>query len=379
MEELELKDTFFMKVKLNTETGWTLIDYDQDEFNFEAIVKKGLLKFIADNHGVVHDRLEDLHRSETVVENLESVRQEMFSIVRGDEFQACYKRYAKFLIDTYKDEHALIQKTPTVRIQPPRFMTTSFHSDSWYGHSQSTNSFWVPLTQVASNNTLNMAPSREISDETMKVLVNGNYSLAEINEMCIRVTTPTTAAKGQVLSFGPDMIHGAKMNTSEDTRVSFDFRIVDSDQVLGFKAIANYYRYKDLTTEFANEANGESSEVISQGFLSYSNYCAGVSPKSQLILCASVAKDKGLPIQRNESEIYVFENLPVLRHYLGSETPTFGGVIVFGTAIFNSQKQAEQILYLAKNNSKKILFAAEDILFTPQSDIQNIIDRVGFP
>lgn len=368
-----------MKRKLDTVTGWTLIDYDQDEFNFEAIVKKGLLKFIGDNHGVFLDRLEDLHQSETVLENLESVRQQIFSIFRGDEFQACYKRFAKLLIDTYSDEHALIQKTPTVRIQPPRFMTTSFHADSWYGHSQSTNSFWIPLTQVVPNNTLNIAPSRKISDDTLKTLVNGNFSLKEINEICIEVTSPSTAAKGQALSFMPDMIHGAKMNTSEITRVSFDFRIVDSDQDLGFKPIANYYRYKDLTIKAEEEADINSSEATPQGFLSYSNYCAGVNPKSQLMLCTSVAKDKGLPIQRNESEIYVFDHLPVLRHYLGEETTMFDGVIVFGIAIFNSQKQAKEILHLAKNNSKKILFAAEDIFFTPQSDVQNILDRISLP
>ena len=95
------------------------------------------------------------------------------------------------------------------------------------------------------------------------------------------------------------------------------------------------------------------------------------------MLCASVAKDKNLVIQRNESEIYVFDYLPVLRHYLGKETPTFDGVIVFSTGIFNGQKNiAEEILNLAKQNLKKILFAAEDILFTDKTDNKVILDKI---
>ena len=39
------------------------------------------------------------------------------------------------------------------------------------------------------------------------------------------------------------------MNTSDMTRVSFDFRIVNSDKDLGYKPISNYYRYDDLTSD----------------------------------------------------------------------------------------------------------------------------------
>ena len=96
------------------------------------------------------------------------------------------------------------------------------------------------------------------------------------------------------------------------------------------------------------------------------------------MLCSSVAKDKGLVIQRNESEIYVFDNLPVLRHYLGNETPTFDGVIVFSIAIFNGRKDlGEQILNLAKQNFKQILFAAEDILFTDKTDNNVILNEIS--
>jgi len=367
-----------MRNKLNEVSGWTVIGYDQNEFPFDRIIEEGLLNFLAEKHGTSLNKMEDLHLSEEVMHDLESARQEMFRIFRGDEFQTCYKRFAKFLIDTYADQHALVQKTPTARIQPPHFMTTSFHSDAWYGHSQRTNSFWLPVTEVDQNNTLNIAPSRETSSATMMELINGNHSLQEINEICMSITEPTQAKKGQVLTFAPDMIHGAKMNTSERTRVSFDFRIVNSDEDLGFKPISNYYSYSDLFGEISKKFDDERAQTKTHTFLSYSNYCSGVNPKSQLMLCSSVAEDKGISIQRNESEIYIFDHLPVLRHYLGSETPTFDGVVAFSIAIFNGRKDlAEQILNLAKENSKKILFAAEDILFSSDSDNEAITRRIA--
>ena len=367
-----------MKSKLNNKVGWTTIPYDQNEFPFDKIIEKNILEFLNSEHGSIIDRLEDLHLDKSVMQNLEIVRQKMFSIFRGEEFQYCYKLFAKFLMDNFADEFALIQKTPTARIQPPHFMTTSFHSDAWYGHSKSTNSFWVPITDVTANNTLNMAASRELSEITMNKLVKGSYSLKEINDICLDCTEPSIVKKGQILTFAPDMIHGAKMNTSNFTRVSFDFRIVNSDNDLGYKPISNYYRYNDLNIDKKEIEDISLTKKITDGFLLYSNKCRGVNPKSQLMLCTSVAKDKNLVIQRNESEIYVFDYLPVLRHYLGSETPTFDGVIVFSIGIFNGQKKlAEQILNLAKQNFKQILFAAEDILFTYETDNSLIMNKLN--
>lgn len=366
-----------MAKKLNEEIGWTLINYDRNEFPFDKIIESSLLEFVHLEYNTKLDRLEDLHLNKNVIQNLESIRQKMFSIFRDHEFQTCYKSFAKYLIDIYADKEALIQKTPTARIQPPNFMTTSFHCDGWYGHSQSTNSFWLPVTELSEDNTLNISPSRDKSDVTMEKLLRGNYSLQEINDICMKVTKPTEATKGQILSFGPDMIHGAKMNTSDKTRVSFDFRIVNSDNDLGYKPISNYYRYDDLTNLKTEKLNVDKAKNTKNVFLSYSNSCSGVNTKSQIMLCNNVAKDKGFAIQRNESEIYVFDHLPVLRHYLGAETPSFDGVVVFSVGIFNGQRMlAEEILNLAKKNSKTILFAAEDIIFNQSANNKLILDRM---
>jgi ectoine hydroxylase-related dioxygenase (phytanoyl-CoA dioxygenase family) len=336
-----------MNKTLNEEMGWTIIDYDQNIFPFDKIIEKDLLNFLREEHNSTIDKLENLHLSDLVADDLEIVRQKIFSTFREEKFQGHYKKFAKMLIDTHADENALVQRLPTPRIQPPNFMTTSFHSDSWYGHSQSTNSFWVPLTDVSENNTLHMATSREMSNKMMEKLLRGNYSLSTINEMCMDIAKPSKVKKGQVLTFAPNMIHGAKVSRSEFTRVSFDFRIVNSDKDLGYKPISNYYRYCDLDKDVFENTKNRFGQNTSQQFLSYSNRCSGVNPKSQLMLCNCVAKDRGISIQRNESEIYAFDHLPVLRHYLSDETPMFDGVV-----------------------------AAEDILVTSVADRDLIIKRI---
>ena len=52
-------------------------------------------------------------------------------------------------------------------------------------------------------------------------------------------------------------------------------------------------------------------------------------------------------------------------------------MVVFSVGIFNGQRMlAEEILNLAKKNSKTILFAAEDIIFNQSADNKLILDRM---
>jgi hypothetical protein len=183
------------------------------------------------------------------------------------------------------------------------------------------------------------------------------------------------------------MLHGAKVNTSNNTRVTFDFRILQSKDDLGFKSISNYFDYNALqNSELQNNKNTSRSEnkelsrnnnLSNNRFVSYSNSCNGVNAKSQLTLCAGIANDKKINITRNESEIYVFSHLPVLRHYLGPIENQIDGVIAFSLDIFEKDfNLAENILKFAVKNDKKVLFAAEDILVSNSIDIKKALELI---
>jgi len=300
----------------------------------------------------------------------------MFSLFRGEEFQEIYCKLGKEIIDNFYSKDALIQKTPTARIQPPQYMTTSFHCDAWYGHSELTTSFWVPLTKINENNTLHMAKDRNTSKETLISFQNNNYDLGEINKISKSICEPVLIDYGQIKSFMPDMIHGAITNTSNSTRVTFDFRILSSKDDLGHKSISNYYDYNYLLNKDSVNSADESIDVFSDlKLVSYSNSCKGVNAKSQLTLCAGIAQDRKINITRNESEIYVFPHLPVLRYYLGEEAAETNGVIAFSLDIFeNDIALARTIFELALKNRKVILFAAEDILIQNNNDLIKAIN-----
>ena len=371
---------------IDEKIGKKVINFDTAKFNFYELILDDFNDYLSLEYGGEIDKLSSLHKTDLITKDFESLRQRMFSVFRGEKFQKIYCSLGKEIIDKFYDERALIQKTPTARIQPPKYMTTSFHCDAWYGHSSITTSFWMPLTKVHQNNTLHMAKNRKKSLEILEELVNSDYDLEKINNVSKSVCEPVILDYGQIMCFKSDMLHGAKVNTSDFTRVTFDFRILESKDDLGFKSISNYYDYNALensqsksnknTTKFNNKES-ISSNLSNYKFVSYSNSCNGVNAKSQLTLCAGIANDKKINIVRNESEIYVFSHLPVLRHYLGSIETDIDGVVAFSLDIFEKDiSLAEDILNHAISNSKKVLFAAEDILVSRSIDIKKAIELI---
>ncbi len=373
---------------IDKELGKRVIDFDTKEFNFYDLILNDFNDYLSQEHGDNVNKLSELHKTNLITKDFESLRQRMFSVFRGDNFQKIYCSLGKKIIDKFYDKRALIQKTPTARIQPPQYMTTSFHCDAWYGHSSITTSFWMPLTKVYKNNTLHMAKDRKLSLDTLEELVNSDYDLEKINNVSKSICEPILIDYGQIMCFKSDMLHGAKVNTSDKTRVTFDFRILESKDDLGFKSISNYFDYNYLEnfesqnnqqfkTDKKESSSKRNNSLSNHRFVSYSNSCKGVNAKSQLTLCAGIANDKKINITRNESEIYVFSHLPVLRHYLGPLENEIDGVIAFSLDIFEQDYDlAENILKLAVKNGKKVLFAAEDILVSKSIDIKKALELI---
>ena len=80
-----------------------------------------------------------------------------------------------------------------------------WHKDKTYNHDVSEVNFWLPFTDTYDTNT--------IWSESIEDL--GDYR-------------PYNVKYGEILVFsGANLTHGNKINTTEDTRVSIDFRLVD--------------------------------------------------------------------------------------------------------------------------------------------------------
>ncbi len=356
--------------KLDYTLGKFKLNYDISKFDFKTLLLEELNHKI-NKYGLNLEKLENIHKLNQFSDNPELLRQCFFDIFRGHNFQNLYKSFAIFLIDNFFNENALIQRTPIIRIQFPKANSTSFHTDGWYGHSNSARSFWMPLMPVNEKNTLFMARNEKESLDLINIMIKEKLSLLEINNSSINICEPFIGNYGDILTFKPSMIHGTNINLDKKTRISFDFRININDYDLGTKPRSNYYSRSELEKDNLNKNQDKKNILHLQG-ISYSNRCSKISAKTQLNVCYRFAEEHGIQIDGNESEILIFEHLPVLEHYINEKDTLRNCIIVFGIEIFNGDKNLAIDFYKkAKESKKKIIFCAQGVIFDAVNQSKN--------
>lgn len=178
-----------------------LIDYDTKVWKFREIICEALSA----------DNLEKIH---------ETVFYDKFDR-EHDQSSVWHKKYyngnAVFL-ETYKsfiqneikklfpDEEFLVyQKIPTFRVHLKNNVSVGeFHRDRDYNHGRNEINFHLPFTNTNESNSIWIESEEGLEDYKPSVL---NY--------------------GQILMFdGANLKHGNKVNNSDETRISVDFRVV---------------------------------------------------------------------------------------------------------------------------------------------------------
>jgi hypothetical protein len=122
----------------------------------------------------------------------------------GVSFTELYREFVRLWVIPLIGEDVAFQTTPNLRFQTPGSMAVnSWHTDKKHGHGLEEINFWVPLTTVTEHNCV-WIESTDGADEI-----------------------PMPGEVGEVLIFdGPGRRHGNKVNTSDRTRVSFEFRVI---------------------------------------------------------------------------------------------------------------------------------------------------------
>lgn len=351
--------------------GKETLTFDTGKFDFRSL----LLSFYrAESVPGQHVELESLERMHTlpgITNDVERYRQMAFSFFRTESFQAMFREFGADLIDRYYGGEGMIQRTPTVRIQLPGSMLTSYHTDGWYGHGVEARSFWLPLTKVRTGNTLYMARTVEESQKGTQKILSSQASLDDINSIARVLCDPFEGDFGEFLTFSSDMLHGCEHNTTEDTRFSFDFRIVPGGESLGTKPKSNFYSRQELgNTSADSEVVTTSRENTSlKTGITYSATCRGKSAKSQLLLAAAYADANSIGIVGNESEILALDYMPVMRSYLEGADSRIDCVVTFGIDIFEGNAELmESIFDVADQSGRSIVFAAEGCQYSPGAD-----------
>jgi hypothetical protein len=123
----------------------------------------------------------------------------------GGAFLDVYRRFVAEQVLDLIGEDMVFQRVPNFRAQIPGNVGVGyFHRDRDNHHSTTEINFWVPLTPATRHNTIWLESAEGRRDFRPAVL---DY--------------------GQMLIFdGANLEHGNRVNVSDRTRVSFDFRVI---------------------------------------------------------------------------------------------------------------------------------------------------------
>jgi ectoine hydroxylase-related dioxygenase (phytanoyl-CoA dioxygenase family) len=139
-----------------------------------------------------------------------------------DKFLPTYKEFIYKVVKPLFGEDIVYQKIPTFRTQlVDNFGVFEFHKDKKYKHNMEEINFFLPFTDAYDTNTI-WAETEED---------RGDY-------------TPINALYGDlVMWYGSKLTHGNKINTTSNTRVSCDFRVIP---------LSKYKEDKDTSTIYTS-------------------------------------------------------------------------------------------------------------------------------
>jgi hypothetical protein len=121
------------------------------------------------------------------------------------EMQSMYDDFIELVIAPFYNEDFLYQKFPTFRVHlPDNIAVGRYHRDAEFGHPVGEENYVIPLTN---------------SRGTSSIWMESEQGKADFVPMNLEI--------GRAVKFnGNQLTHGNKVNTTGETRVSMDFRVL---------------------------------------------------------------------------------------------------------------------------------------------------------
>ena len=195
--------------------------YDTGKYDFAKLVKEVLSHEVLEN---IHNVLPG-HINYNEVFNIDNdnetwIHKQFYSKLNNGwpEFLELYRKFIKEQVSLHFDVSLVYQARPTFWVHLPdnvavgayKLKEDGFHKDSddGYGHPRDEISIYLPLTDAYDTNTIWAESEEDKKDYSAMDAKYGEYYIW----------------KGSCLS------HGNKLNNTEQSRVSFDFRIIPKSQ-----------------------------------------------------------------------------------------------------------------------------------------------------
>ena len=240
--------------------------------------------------------------------NSSLIKSTLFNAFESNEFLSIYKSLA---IDVAKHfygsaANTCLQTSPTPRIFFPNSHGTSIHSDYWYGHGLSAITTWIPILNTISGATFYADHKKMLNnyvDQPKFNLENLRKISTEIAKKDNEVLPPQNSA----FIFDSTMLHGSTFNSTNKTRISFDFRISKIEDNTSTKDLDNYLIYDNDLNEYKLPFH----KLYGKRILKY--ICGGHDKNTfaQQVLIDSFSKRYNLQITDQEAEIERYE-YPIL-------------------------------------------------------------------
>lgn len=177
-----------------------IVPYDAQRFDFAGATRAAT--GVADLAQWHRDHAPEGGEEPGFGDQASAMHQKLYGV---EQISLLYREFVRTVITEMVGEDVRYQHVPNWRIQlPGRHGVGSYHRDRSGGHNPCEITFWVPLTETTSENSLWIESSEGAEDFRAHPM---RY--------------------GQALAFdSANLMHGNTRNASERTRVSFDFRVI---------------------------------------------------------------------------------------------------------------------------------------------------------
>ena len=265
--------------------------------------------FSSDKISLIQKLLKNyLNKIPLIKSNSSLIKSTLFKAFESEEFLSIYRSFAVEVATHFygSASDTCLQTSPTPRIFFPNSHGTSIHSDYWYGHGLSAITTWVPILNSISGATFYADHRKVLNNYIDEQNFDLNY-LKKISEEISKKENEVLPPPNCAFLFDSTMLHGSTLNTTEKTRISFDFRISRIADITSTKDLDNY-----LT--FDNNINGYKlpyHKLYGKKILKY--ICGGQNKNTfaQQILIDAFSKRYNLQITDQEAEIERY-NYPIL-------------------------------------------------------------------
>jgi hypothetical protein len=263
------------------------------------------------------------------------LRNSFFEYFKSDDFKEIYQNFAKELCEYYylNSNDILFQSNPTPRIFLPGAHGTNWHCDYWYGHGMKSKTVWVPILNDIPGATFNAVKYKNNNINLINYYNEKPYLLSKdfdlFNFEIIQVCPP----EGSAAIFDSTVLHGSTKNTSNLSRLSFDFRFTVKDDDTSTKNLSDYLIYRNGKLFKPNLFNSEIK------FLKYICGGRGIDTKNQHLFIETACKELGLTITGQEAEIERFD-FPMLKFHIDeiiNDSSPYTGLVIISKKLLNDE------------------------------------------